>query len=122
MAEVEPEVTEPVVEVEVTNESVSESSDISEPIIDESGTTDATETAETTVELTTAEQIGQFSRIAAQNTDSAIEIVEKSIKSINEFIRAKKYALSFSGETDRKIAIWLQVAEYENEIDFFRVN
>ena len=28
--------------------------------------------------------------------------------SIIEFIRAKKYAFGFKGDTDRKVAIWLQ--------------
>lgn len=53
-------------------------------------------------------QIGNYSRIAAKSTEDLILSYERAAKSIIEFIRAKKYAFGFKGDTDRKIAIWLQ--------------
>jgi len=100
------ELTEVATEV---SESVSETVELEKAEVIESGPEVA--------ELTTAEQIGQLSRVAAQNTDTLIDTYDKSIKAINDYIRAKKYALSYIGETDRKVAIWLQVAEYEHEME-----
>jgi hypothetical protein len=62
-------------------------------------------------------QIGNYSRIAAKSTEDLILSYERAAKSIIEFIRAKKYAFGFKGDTDRKVAIWLQVAEYQSEMD-----
>ena len=53
-------------------------------------------------------QIGNYSRIAAKTTEDLILSYERAAKSIIEFIRAKKYAFGFKGDTDRKVAIWLQ--------------
>ena len=53
-------------------------------------------------------QIGNYSRIAAKSTEDLILSYERAAKSIIEFIRAKKYAFGFKGDTDRKVAIWLQ--------------
>ena len=53
-------------------------------------------------------QIGNYSRIAAKSTEDLIISYERAAKSIIEFIRAKKYAFGFKGDTDRKVAIWLQ--------------
>jgi len=62
-------------------------------------------------------QIGNYSRIAAKSTEDLILSYERAAKSIIEYIKAKKYAFGFKGDTDRKVAIWLQVAEYQSEMD-----
>ena len=61
-------------------------------------------------------QIGNYSRIAAKSTEDLILSYERAAKSIIEFIRAKKYAFGFKGDTDRKVAIWLQERVYSRFI------
>ena len=110
-----PATTEDYVDVELTEVATEVSESVSETV--ELEKAEVIESGPEVAELTTAEQIGQLSRVAAQNTDTLIETYDKSIKAINDYIRAKKYALSYIGETDRKVAIWLQVAEYEHEME-----
>jgi len=99
-AEVVPEVQEEAQPVEEVP---------AEPVVD------AVEGEEAISELQV--QIGNYSRIAAKSTEDLILSYERAAKSIIEFIRAKKYAFGFKGDTDRKVAIWLQVAEYQSEMD-----
>ena len=61
-------------------------------------------------------QVGQASRIAAQTTDELIDAFDKASLAITEYVKAKRYAFSFVGDTARRVAIWLQVNEYYNEM------
>ena len=63
-------------------------------------------------------QIGNYSRIAAKSTEDLIISYERAAKSIIEFIRAKKYAFGFKGDTDRKVAIWLQECFLQSTSNF----
>ena len=60
--------------------------------------------------------VGQASRLAAQTTDEAIEALDKASQAIVEYVKAKRYAFSFVGDTARRVAVWLQVNEYYNEM------
>jgi len=79
--------------------------------------TESPATSEDVVLIDTEVQIGQASRIAAQTTDELIAAIERSATAIIEYVRAKRYAFSFVGDTSRRVAIWLQVNEYYNEME-----
>ena len=53
-------------------------------------------------------EIIPLKKIRPKSTEDLILSYERAAKSIIEFIRAKKYAFGFKGDTDRKVAIWLQ--------------
>ena len=102
-APVDEVVVETPTEVAVADEALVEDVTVVEdaPVVEEAAT-------EEIVVIDPEVQVGQASRIAAQTTDELIDAFDKASLAITEYVKAKRYAFSFVGDTSRRVAIWLQ--------------